>query len=242
MNVSKENIIGQLVAVDYRAASVFKSHKIDFCCNGNRTINDACVDKNIDVDALVNELNSAMKDKEVQTTDFQSWDMDLLADYIEKKYHRYVESKIPELSFYLNKVARVHGERHPELIEINNLFAASANELMSHMKDEETLVFPYVRKLVEAKNGNGDFGQFDFDTVESPIEKMMKEHDNEGSRFRKIALLTDNYTPPFDACNTYRVSFALLQEFEENLHHHIHLENNILFPKAIAAEKELSYA
>ena len=238
MEVSKDKIIGQLVAENYKAASVFKTYGIDFCCNGNRSIYEACDQKGIDSDTVVGDLNKAMEVKDAQNTDYQSWDIDLLADYIEKKFHRYIERKIPELKAYLKKVASVHGQRHPELIEINNLFTASALDLLSHMKDEETLVFPYIRQMMEKKM----LDDFEFNTVESPIQKMMIEHDNEGNRFRRIAELTDNYTPPMDACNTYRVSFALLQEFESNLHLHIHLENNILFPKAIETEKQLSYA
>lgn len=238
MNISKENIVGEVVAQDYRAASIFKSRGIDFCCKGNRTISEVCEKENIDAKALVTELNQLSSQNEQKTIDYQSWDMDLLADYIEKKHHRYVTAKIPELKAYLNKVAKVHGDRHPELIEIEKLFAASAQELLAHMKKEEMVLFPYVRKMaVTTSVQKPPFG-----TVQNPIAMMMHEHDNEGNRFRKIAALSNNYTPPQDACSTYKVAFALLEEFENDLHLHIHLENNILFPKAIASEQEVSYA
>lgn len=235
MNFVKENIVGEVVAKDYRTASVFKSHRIDFCCKGNRSINEVCEKNNLNTDALLDELNQAAQSSSESTSDFQSWDMDLLADYIEKKHHRYVEKKIPELNAFLNKISKVHGEHHPELLEIEALFAASAHELLAHMHKEETILFPYIRKMATDENSQSP----PFGTVQNPIEMMMKEHDTEGERFRKIAGLSDNYNPPQDACTTYRVAFSMLQEFEDDLHKHIHLENNILFPKAIEAEKIL---
>jgi regulator of cell morphogenesis and NO signaling len=238
MSFSKENIIGEVVAKDFRTASVFKSHRIDFCCKGNRSIDEVCEKNNLNVDTLIEELNQSAQLSNEGNNDFQSWDMDLLADYIEKKHHRYVEKKIPELKAFLNKISQVHGERHPELIEIEALFTASAHELLAHMQKEEMILFPYVRKMATGENHNLPA----FGTVQNPINMMMHEHDNEGERFRKIAGLSDNYTPPQDACTTYRVAFAMLNEFEEDLHKHIHLENNILFPKAIKAEKILTYA
>ena len=189
----KENqIIGELVARDYRTASVFKKYSID-----------------------------------------------LLADYIEKKHHRYVQDKTLEIQPYLDKICKVHGERHPELLEIKEEFNASAGELAAHMKKEELILFPFIRKMTKAKLENTKVDAAHFGTVKNPIQMMMNEHTVEGNRFRKIEELSNNYTPPLDACNTYRVSFALLKEFEQDLHLHIHLENNILFPRAIEIEKEL---
>lgn len=240
MNITKDTIIGALVAQDYRTASVFKNSKIDFCCNGNRTIEEACTQKNINGDALIAQLEAATNEvADAAGIDYKTWPLDLLADYIEKKHHRYVEGKIQEITPFLEKVVRVHGDRHPELAEVEQLFKASAGELTAHMQKEEMILFPFVRKMVEVKNSNTSI-QAPFGTVQNPIRMMMHEHEGEGERFRKIAALTDNYTPPADACNTYRVTFALIKEFEEDLHLHIHLENNILFPKSI--EMEASFA
>ncbi|GAL66079.1 iron-sulfur cluster repair di-iron protein [Jejuia pallidilutea] len=235
-----EKQIGQFVAEDYRTAAVFFKYKIDFCCNGNRTINEACEKKGIDSNVLLNELQEVLNIKGEQTIDYKSWPLDLLIDYIEKKHHRYVEEKIPVLRQFLDKLCRVHGERHPELLKINELFTASAGELAAHMKKEELVLFPFVKKMVSATLHTGTVEAPHFKTVENPIEMMMQEHDNEGERFRQIAELTDNYNPPADACNTYRVTFAMLEEFEKDLHLHIHLENNILFPKAIKLEQQFS--
>ena len=238
MNIQEDNIIGELVAQDYRTASVFKKYGIDFCCQGNRTIEDACVAKNLDSKSVVKDLNSMNQGKATVSTDYQSWPLDLLADYIEKKHHRYVQEKTIEIQPYLDKICKVHGARHPELFDIQNDFNASAGELAAHMKKEELILFPFIRKMAKAKQENSKVDAALFGTVKNPIQMMMDEHTVEGDRFRKIEALSNHYTPPEDACNTYRVTFALLEEFEQDLHLHIHLENNILFPKAIEMEKE----
>ena len=240
MNIQQDQIIGELVANDYRTASVFKKYGIDFCCQGNRTINDACEAKKIDEKLVVDDLNNLLNSKADGGIDFQSWPLDLLADYIEKKHHRYVEEKSMEIKPYLDKICRVHGERHPELLEIKEHFNATAGELAMHMKKEELILFPFIKKMVKAKQENTKLDKPNFGTVENPIQMMMDEHTTEGDRFRKIEEISNNYTPPEDACNTYRVTFALLNEFEQDLHMHIHLENNILFPRAIELEKQLN--
>ena len=240
MNIQENQIIGELVAKDYRTASVFKKYGIDFCCQGNRTIDEACQKKNIDSKSVVNDLDAVIQAQGDNSTDYKSWPLDLLADYIEKKHHRYVVEKTAEILPYLDKICRVHGDRHPELFEINEHFNKTAGELAMHMKKEELILFPFVRKLAQAKQEGSNVVAPPFGTVQNPIEAMMQEHTNEGDRFRKIEELSNNYTPPQDACNTYGVTLGLLKEFEQDLHLHIHLENNILFPKAIELEKELS--
>lgn len=242
MNIQENNIIGELVAQDYRAASVFKKYGIDFCCQGNRTIQDACKVKNIDASSVVSDLNEANKSTSEGTMDYQSWPVDLMVDYIEKRHHRYVEDKTQEIKPYLDKICRVHGDHHPELLQINQLFNEAAGELAAHMKKEELILFPFIRKMAKANQENTKLYAPHFGTVENPIQMMMDEHSTEGERFRKIETLSNNYTPPVDACNTYRVTLALLKEFEADLHLHIHLENNILFPKSINLEKELNNA
>lgn len=232
--------IGEYVAEDYRTAAVFSKYKIDFCCNGGRTLDEACQKKDINSNQLLDELNAVLNNKGNQAIDYKSWPLDLLIDYIEKKHHRYVEEKIPVIRQFLDKLCRVHGERHPELFKINELFTGSAGDLAAHMKKEELILFPFIKKMVNATLDGKAIEAPHFGTVENPIALMKEEHDNEGGRFREIATLTDNYNPPTDACNTYRVTFAMLNEFEQDLHLHIHLENNILFPQAIKLEQLFS--
>lgn len=240
MEVLEKLTIGEYVAKDFRTAAIFSKYGIDFCCKGNRTIEEACDKKDIDTNQLMEQLNTVLSTKNDNEIDFKLWPLDLLADYIEKKHHRYVEEKTPMLLQFLDKLCKVHGESHPELFEINELFKGSAGELAQHMKKEELILFPFVKKMVKATLTDNLIEQPHFGTVKNPIAMMMQEHDTEGERFRKIAALSNNYTPPADACNTYRVTFAMLEEFEQDLHKHIHLENNILFPKAMVLEKEFS--
>lgn len=233
MNIRTDHTIGEIVAADYRTATVFKAHGIDFCCKGGRTVNEVCDNKNLETAALVQELQDATTSKD-PAADYRTWPLDLLADYIEKRHHRYVAQKSPELMQYLNKLCKVHGERHPELFDIRDEFASMASELASHMQKEELVLFPFVRKLAtEQQPAPPPFG-----TVQNPIRMMMHEHSVEGDRLARITELTSGYTAPADGCTTYRVAFAMLREFEEDLHHHIHLENNIMFPRAIQLEQE----
>lgn len=239
MKITQENIIGELVAQDYRTAAVFKKYGIDFCCQGNRTILDASTKKQIDPALVLEDLEKVTTERGNDATDYKSWPLDLLADYIEKKHHRYVDEKILEIKPYLDKICRVHGNTHPELYEIQEEFNASAGELTAHMKKEEFILFPFVRKLARARQEGAGVTSPQFGTVQNPVKMMMDEHSVEGDRFSRIESLTNHYTPPTDACGTYQVTFALLKEFEQDLHLHIHLENNILFPKTIALEMEL---
>lgn len=238
MDITKDTIIGELVAEDYRMASIFKNSGIDFCCNGNRSIADASAKKNIDVDSLMAKLKEVRNQNAGAQTDYHTWPLDLLADYIEKKHHRYVEQRSLELKAYLQKIAQVHGDRHPELVEVEELFKKSAGELAVHMKKEELMVFPRIRKLAQAKLQGTEVKASPMGNVDTSVKALMHDHDTQGETFRRIAELTDNYQMPADGCNTYRVSFAMLKEYEDDLHLHIHLENNILFPKAVAIEEE----
>ncbi len=239
MNQTLEKTVGQMVAEDYRTAQVFRNHKIDFCCKGNRTLQEVTEKKGLNLETLLEELDEVQKIVQGEQPDFKSWPLDLLADYIEKKHHRYVEEQIPLLMEYLNKLCSVHGNAHPELLDIFDHFSATAGELSMHMKKEELLLFPWIRKMVDGTQHDKPLERPHFGTVRNPIQMMMKEHDNEGERFRKIADLSNDYTPPSEACTTYKVTFSLLREFEEDLHSHIHLENNILFPKAELLENKL---
>ena len=240
METLEKNTIGEFVAQDFRTAAIFSKYGIDFCCKGNRTIEEVCKIKHLNEADLLDELNTTMDLKNDYGIDFNSWPLDLLVVYIEKTHHRYVEEKAPAILQYLDKLCNVHGSNHPELFQINELFMGCAGELAQHMKKEELILFPFIKKMMAATKSHNSVEPPHFGTVNNPITMMMEEHDNEGDRLRKIAALTNNYTPPADACNTYRVTFAMLEEFEQDLHKHIHLENNILFPKAKALEKFFS--
>ena len=241
MTIQDQKTIGEYVAQDFRTASVFSKYGIDFCCKGNRSIEEACAKKDLDTTRIQNEIDKLLQTSTTGQIDFTSWPLDLLADYIEKTHHRYVAEKSPILVAFLEKLCKVHGESHPELFEITELFKGCAQELGSHMQKEEQILFPFIKQMVNSNISNQPLGQPGFGSVSNPIAMMKAEHEHEGERLEKISALTNTYTPPADACNTYKVTYAMLQEFEKDLHTHIHLENNILFPQAIMMEAQMEY-
>lgn len=239
MEMTKSPSVGSFVANDFRTAAVFQKYGIDFCCKGGKSVDEVCDKKSIDREMLLRELNEVSMIPSSAANEYSTWPLDKLIDYIENTHHRYVENAIPPLLQFLDKLCNVHGINHPELFEINEQFVSASGELTAHMKKEELILFPYVYRMVEAINSGLDMNEAPFGTVKNPIAMMIHEHDVEGDRFSRIAELSNNYNPPTDGCTTYRVAFALLKEFEEDLHKHIHLENNILFPKALEMEGKL---
>jgi regulator of cell morphogenesis and NO signaling len=240
MNITEQSLIGELVARDYRMAAVFNSHKIDFCCKGNRTIREVCEDAELKPEDLLTELSRMTRQAAAAAMNPDTWPLDLLVDYIEKKHHRYVESRMGEIEELLKKLLRVHGVAYPELLEVEELFHKCTRDLTVHMRKEELVLFPVIRKISAAMDRKEPMRPPRFGSVRNPISMMHHEHEAEGERFRNIAELTDNYTPPAEACQTHRLTYALLKEFEEDLHVHIHLENNLLFPKAVEMEDKLA--
>lgn len=240
MEKLKKQSVGQIVADDYRAAKVFENYQIDFCCNGGRSLEDVANELDLNPEDLIEEIEQVQKDKSEGFVDYESWPLDLLADYIVKTHHRYSEKQIPVIKPYLAKIADVHGNRHPELFEIRDTFNQVAGKIAAHTKKEEIMVFPFIKRMANAKETGSEFKNPKAKTVEDPVNMLKEEHDDQGEAFRKIAQLSNNFTMPADGCNTYRVSFGLLKEFQQDLFKHIHLENNILFPKAIELEKELT--
>lgn len=240
MNFTDKNTIGDVVAHDYRAAAVFKNHGIDFCCNGNRSIEEACLEKNLDSRKLLNEIDEAFKNTGGGSIDFNSWPLDLLSDYIEKTHHRYTDQKISEIKPFLEKIVKVHGGEHPELARVEELFGWAGGEMAKHMKKEELILFPAIRRMVKAEISGEAMKQSPTASAGNSIESLIDEHDSQGNAFKEMRKITNDYTVPEDGCNTYKVTLAMLEEFEDNLFQHIHLENNILFPKAIDLEKRLN--
>ena len=238
MENNLKQTVGEIVAKDFSTAAVFSKYGIDFCCGGGKTLEDACKEQSVDVAKLQKELNEAAQTKE-GNIDFNSWSLKLLADYIEETYHTYIKEKIPVLLQFLKKIKEVHGERHPELLKIHDLFSQSAMDLSMHLQKEERILFPLIRELSEAQKTGLPLEEQHCGSVQNPISVMKAEHLIEGDRFGKISELSGGYAVPADGCETYRATYKMLDEFEQKLHEHIHLENNILFPKAIILEESL---
>lgn len=235
----KESTIGELVTKDYRRAEVFKKYGLDFCCGGKKTLLQVCTAKRLDIVQIEKELSELDHVSVLPSEDYGNWDISFLADYILNTHHKYVKHAIPVIYEYTQKVAKVHGEEHPETIAIAEKYLMIVDELNRHMCKEEDVLFPYIKHLSVANNNRMKVEPSPFGTVENPINMMEHEHDIVGNMIGQIRELSNNYTPPADACTTYKLCYSKLREFEEDLHKHIHLENNILFPKAIKLEKEL---
>ncbi|CAL2101044.1 Nitric oxide-dependent regulator DnrN or NorA [Tenacibaculum sp. 190130A14a] len=238
MVTSSDKTVAEYVTENIKTAHIFKKYGIDFCCGGNVSLTKACAQKNVDINDIEKELSEIGVVKDL-IEDYDKWELDFLIIYIENVHHTYVRENLPLISQYANKVAKVHETRHPEVVEINNLFHEIANELIIHLEKEEQVLFPFIRQLFEAKKQGTLVKIPPFNTVNNPIRMMEYEHENAGDILKQIASLTNNYTPPTGACNTHKALYAKLEEFEQDLHKHIHLENNILHRKAISLEKEL---
>ena len=231
-----QETIGEIAVKDLRKVEVFKKYGIDFCCGGKKTIAEVCAEKNIDATKVQTELRQIETENKASNISYNDWNIDFLADYIVNTHHSYVKKYLPELVTYASKVAQVHGDHHPELLPIQKLVEEINQELTEHLAEEENVLFTYIKKIVEARKGSLPLVKKEKDLA-ALIEDLEKEHDLVGRAFDKIRDLSKEYAIPSDACASYKLLFKMLQEFEDDLHLHIHLENNILFPKAIEMEK-----
>ncbi|MBS1762045.1 MAG: iron-sulfur cluster repair di-iron protein [Bacteroidetes bacterium] len=232
-----DSTLGELAAKDLRKAEVFKKYGLDFCCGGKKTVKEACAEKGIDVTKVEKELQNAEKNFEARPLPYGDWKLDFLSDYIVNTHHSYVTKSLPDLRQYGAKVAKVHGAQHPELLRVAELIEDVNAEMTSHMVKEERILFPFIKNLVAANGIRNE--QVSGLRVADPIKMMEHEHEMVGKNMEEIREITNNYSLPADACASYNLLFKLLQDFESDLHLHIHLENNILFPKALQLEKEL---
>ena len=236
MIVKEENTVAEVVVNNIKAAHIFKKHGIDFCCGGGITLEKACAKNNANFDNLKAEIE-ALNNTTSKSYNYDKWELDFLIDHIVNIHHAYVEESIPILLAYANKVAKVHGHHYTEVVKINNLVEEVVKELAAHMKKEELILFPYIKKQVKALKEGVKPEKPHFGSVNNPINMMEDEHTGAGDILEEIAKLSNNYTAPKEACNTFKALYSKLEEFEQDLHQHIHLENNILFPKAIQLDK-----
>lgn len=240
MNITSDLFVKEIVRLNFKTAPVFQANNIDFCCGGSKTISEACSEAGINTEQLIKELVILTAQKDPDSEYINNLSLRELSEYIVKRHHAYVHESIPVLKKNLEKICQVHGGHHHELFEINDLFSSSAGNLTMHMQKEELMLFPFIQRLESAKSTNSPIVRAPFGKVSNPIAAMLAEHQVEGDRFSEISKLSNNYQPPEDACSTYEVTLKQLKDFEDDLHRHIHLENNILFPKAIELENELA--
>lgn len=232
--------LGEYVNQDFRLASFFSKLGLDFCCGGKKTLKQACADKSLDYLDVLFQLEEFKGSSPSTSVPYQDWTLDFLVDYIVNTHHQYVRKHLPDIQFFASKVMRVHGEKHPELVQVYQLVEEIAEELTVHMMKEEQVLFPFIKALTLAEKTQEKMAPIHFGTVRNPIHMMEMEHEQVDQNFESIHQLTQNYQLPEDACGTYTVLFQMLQAFEDDLHVHIHLENNVLFPQSLELEKRLS--
>lgn len=226
-NKYNNKTLGEIVAEDFRSAAIFSEAGIDFCCGGKKSLQQACDEKNLNMDRLVDKLNLLAQTPINQTQNFNEWGLDFLIDYIVNTHHKYVTKTLPGLLYYTQKIAQVHGSHHLELIEVNDLFGKINDELQQHLYNEENVLFPAIKNALTSPSSENR------SRIESEISRMNGEHEFAGNAMDRINLLTMGYIIPKDACSTYQVTLNMLKQFEDDLHIHVHLENNILFPKSL---------
>jgi len=227
-----EKTIGEIVADDFRTAGVFEQHGIDFCCGGKVVLSATCKGKGIELAEIIAEINAVKNEPVERPLNYASWELPFLADYIVTVHHAYLKENTGQIAAYAHKIAAVHGARHPEVIEIAAVFDTIATDLAGHLREEEEVFFPAVKRAAAARKAASAPSAQDIETIRNLIKKLGHEHEVIGNAFHTIRHLPKEYAVPGDVCNTFMVTYQKLKEYEDDLHKHVHLENNILFPKA----------
>lgn len=227
-----DTTVGEVVAADYRTARVFEAHGIDFCCGGKVAISAICQEKKIDPAALLQEIEKVKSEEIDRSQNYSSWALPFLADYIVNTHHVYLKENDDQIAAYARKIAGVHGTHHPEVIEIADIFGKIATDMAAHLKEEEEVFFPAVKRADAARIAGNTLDTNDREVIKSSLAKLGREHEEIGDAIHRIRHLSKEYAIPSDVCNTFKITYQMLKEFEDDLHKHVHLENNILFPKA----------
>lgn len=232
-----DKTVGAVAADDYRATKVFTRHGIDYCCGGDKTIRQACAEREISPAALLAEITEVIEQGSA-AHNYNDWALDFLADFITNEHHAYVRRMVPQMNGMMDAVVAAHSAHHPEVLEIQRIWQALSGELIMHMQKEDLMLFPYIKRLVRGQQAGERVPRPRFGSAAELIERMEEEHDSTGDQLAALSDLTNGFTPPEDACNTFRSLYGYLAEFQEKTREHVHLENNILFPKTIALEKQ----
>jgi regulator of cell morphogenesis and NO signaling len=225
---NEQSIVGEIVKKFPQAGDFFKSIKIDFCCGGNRPIVEAIIDRNLDTTEVLGKLEELYQQAKSRNELGANWDQSTCEQIIEliiEKHHQFMKQEMPQLSPYVTKVLHVHGEHHPHLAELHDLFLQLHVEMSEHMLTEETDVFP---TIIQAER---DLYSVKKETLAEATKSLEDEHDSAGSIIKRMREITNDFTPPEEACGTYQLVYKRLENIESDLFLHVHLENNVLFPK-----------
>ena len=220
------------------ATRIFEKMGIDYCCGGAKPITEACLAAGVTVAEVARSIEQyeASSQASAESRDWQCESLGSLITHIENKHHRFTREEFDSIEPLLAKVCSVYGEKRPELLQVQVLFGELTRELLLHMNKEENILFPYIIQMETAASAGLSAPVPIFGTVRNPVRMMMTEHDGAGDVLRRIRQLSNDFNPPADACVSYQTLFSRFEELEQDLHQHIHLENNILFPRAIEME------
>ena len=236
MSVDTAKSVRELALEYPQATRIFEKLGIDYCCGGGKSLEEACAAQKLAVSDVLATLESPAEPIATPASQWQTGSLAELIAHIVGKHHAYVKTEVPRLEQLLAKVCSVHGQNHPELHQIRETFAGLGQELSMHLMKEENILFPYIVEMEKAHNSLRAAPRPMFGTVQNPVHMMIMEHDSAGDALRSIRQLSSGFTVPGDGCISFQTLYGALQAFEADLHQHIHLENNILFPRAIAME------
>jgi regulator of cell morphogenesis and NO signaling len=236
MDFKSETKVKDIALAQPAARQILEDAGLDYCCGGGKSLHEACRHANVSSEEILNRLRENANDTTPEDLNWTAVPLWELTRHIREKHHRYVREAIPRTQALSDKVATKHGKNHTELVGIGKLFAQVGREMIMHMQKEEQILFPYIEAVARAVNVHGSVEPPFFHTVKNPIHTMMKEHDAAGDLVRQIRILASEYTPPPDACTSFKALYEALREFEADLHQHVHLENNVLFPRAVELE------
>jgi regulator of cell morphogenesis and NO signaling len=239
MSATTEKTVRELALENATATRVFEKLGIDYCCGGNISLEEACRTSNLNIDQVLDSLEKAEQSAHAAQKE-RDWQVEPLADliaHIKNTHHKYTREEMARLGPLFDKVCSVHGNNHPELLQIRGLFQSLTQELTTHLMKEEMVLFPYIVRMEEAAIEKEPLVPAPFGTVQNPVSMMEHEHDSAGNALRAVREASNGYSAPADSCVSYQTLYKTLAAFETDLHQHIHLENNILFPRAAAMEK-----
>ena len=241
ININKDLFVSDIVKQDYRTADVFRKYDIDFCCGGKWALGMVCDMKGLDFDGIKKELEDTIRTIQISNSlRFDEWSIDFLTDYIVNVHHQYLRDALPKTKEHLGHFIEDHAEKYPYLADVQKQFNYLYKDILPHLQQEEEILFPYIRQISHAYESKESYASLLVRTLRKPVEDVMQhEHETVSKVLWRFRELTDNYTPPEDACVSHWVAFSMLKELDNDMVQHIYLENNILFPKAVTMEKEL---
>ncbi len=228
----QDKTIGEFVADDYRTAGVFERYGIDFCCGGQVTLSTACQEKGLDPAKVQQEIEAARSEPIERSQNYGAWELPFLVDYIVNTHHAYLNEEMGQIASYARKIAEVHGGHLPEVIEIAAIFDKISTDMVGHLREEEDVFFPAIKRVAAAQKAGTAPETKDLATIKASLKTLHRDHEEIGDAVHRIRHLAKDYAIPKDVCNTFVVTYKKLREFEDDLHKHVHLENNILFLKA----------